>query len=109
MPEAQELELLWSPEAVSLPCEDSEAPKENAPSFLLGQLQSELCEALLHLLLEAVHVLPVLETHHEVISETHQISFATTPRLDLLLKPQVEDKVEIEVTEHGRDRTTLWS
>jgi hypothetical protein len=69
--ESQKLESLWSSLPVSLPCDGREAPKEYAPSLFLGQLQPELRETLAHFLLKALHVVPELETHHEVVSETH--------------------------------------
>jgi hypothetical protein len=78
-----------------------ESPKEYAPSFLLGQLQSEFREPLPHFLLELVHIPSELETHHEVISETQQIRLASTFRSDLLLKPKIENKVKVKVTQHG--------
>jgi hypothetical protein len=53
--------------------------------------------------LEAIHVLPELESRHEIISKTHQIRLTPTSRFDLLLKPQVEQKVKVDVTQHGRD------
>src|SRR5215472_1573060 len=99
--EAQKLEGLRSPQSVPPTCYVCESPKEYAPSLFLGQLQTEFREPLPHLLLEMVHVLSILETHHEVVSETHEVRFASTLRFDLLLKPQVENKVEVEVTQHG--------
>src|SRR5215469_9411871 len=66
--EAQKFESLRSPQSVSLTCHARESPKEYAPSLFLGQLQTEFREPLPHLLLEMVHVLSILETHHEVSS-----------------------------------------
>ena len=71
--EAQKLEGFWSPQSVPQACHACESPKEYAPSFLLGQLQTEFREPLPHLLLEVVHILSELETHHEIISKTQQI------------------------------------
>src|ERR1022692_1595956 len=102
MLESQKLESLWSSLPVSLPCDGREAPEEYVPSLLLGQLQPKFSEPLPHSCLEAVHVLAVLESNHEVISETHQIRLTPTSRFDLLLKPQVEQEVKIDVTQIGR-------
>ena len=71
MLEAQKLESLRSSLSIAQPCDGREAPKEYAPSLLLGQLQSELRKSLPHFRLEAIHVLSVLKTHHEVVSEPH--------------------------------------
>src|SRR5450759_856552 len=97
MLEAQKLEGLRPSQSVPQTGHACESPKEYAPSFLLGQLQTEFRKPLPHFLLEVVHIVSELETHHEVISETQQIRFAPTLRFDLLLKPQIENKVEIEV------------
>ena len=109
MLEAQKLECLRSSLSVPLPRDGREAPEEDAPSLFLGQLQPKFREPLLHFRLEAVHVLSELESRHEIISKTHQIRLTPTSRFDLLLKPQIEQEVKIDVTQHGRDRTALWS
>src|SRR6266404_5317120 len=101
--ESQKLEGLRSSLPVTLPCNGSEASEEYAPSLFLGQLQPEVGKPLPHFCLEAVHVLSILESRHEIISETHQIRLTPTKRFDLLLKPQVEQKVKIDVTQHRRD------
>ena len=49
-------------------CHACEPPKEDAPSLLLGQLQTEFREPLPHFLLDVIHILSELETHHEVSS-----------------------------------------
>jgi hypothetical protein len=69
--EAQKVERLRPSQSVSQICHRCESPKEYAPSLLLGQLQTEFREPFPHLLLEMVHILSELETHHEIISETH--------------------------------------
>jgi hypothetical protein len=57
-----------------------------APSFLLGQRQTEFRKPLPHLLSEVVRILSELETHHEIIGETQPICLPPTLRFDLLLK-----------------------
>src|SRR6516164_9508323 len=99
--EAQKLEGLWPPLSMSQTCDGCESSKEYAPSLFLGQLQTEFREPLPHFLLEVVHVLSILETRHEIVSEAYEVRFAPTLRFDLLLKPQVENKMEVEVTQHG--------
>jgi hypothetical protein len=85
---------------MSQACHTCETSKEYAPSLLFGQLQTEFREPFPHLLLELVHILSELEAHHEIVSETHEIRLASTLRFDLLLKPQIENKVEVKVTQH---------
>ena len=99
--EAQKFERLRPSQSVSLTCHACKSPKEYAPSLFLGQLQTEFREPLLHLLLEMVNVLPILETHHEIVSEAYEIRLAPTLRFNLLFKPQIENKMEVEVTQHG--------
>ena len=100
MLEAQKLEGFRPPQSVPQTCHACEPPKEDAPSLLLSKLQTEFREPLPHFLLEVAHILSELETHHEIISKTRQIRFAPTLRFDLLLKPQVENKVEVNVAQH---------
>jgi hypothetical protein len=69
--EAQKFERLRPSQSVPQTCHACESSKEYAPSFLLGQLQTEFREPLPHSLLEMVRILSELETHHEIISETH--------------------------------------
>src|ERR1700756_4384562 len=99
--EAQKFERLRSSQSVPQTCHACKSPKEYAPSFLLGQLQTEFRKPLPHFLLEMVHILSELEAPHKVISETQQICLPSTSRFDLLLKPQIENKVEVKVAQHG--------
>jgi hypothetical protein len=64
--EAQKLEGLRPSQSVPQTGHACESPKEYAPSLFLGQLQTEFREPLPHFLLEMVHILSELETHHEV-------------------------------------------
>src|SRR5215472_9730437 len=98
--EAQKLKGLRPPQSVPQTCYSCESPKEYAPSLFLGQLQTEFGEPLPHLLLEMVHILSELEAHHKVISETQQICLPSASRFDLLLKPQIENKVEVKVAQY---------
>src|SRR5262249_9501303 len=73
MLEAQKLEDFRPSQSVPQIRHGCEPPKEDAPSLFLGQLQTEFREPLPHFLLEVVHILSELETHHEIISKTQQI------------------------------------
>jgi len=100
--EAQKLESLRPSLPVPQPRDGREATEEYAPSLVLGQLQPKVRKPLPHFHLKAVYVLSELESRHEVISETHQIRLTPTSRFDLLFKPQVEQEVKIDVTQHWR-------
>jgi hypothetical protein len=73
----------------------------------LRQLQIEFRKTFPQLLLELLHIIPELKAPHEVISETHQVCLATTLCFEFLLEPQVERKVQVDITEHRRYRATL--
>src|ERR1700756_5682324 len=99
--EAEKLERFRSPASVAQTCNGCETSEENAPCLLLSQLQSKFCEPFPHLLLELVRVLPKLKSHHKVISKTRQIRLASAVRLDFLLKPQIENEMQIKVAQQG--------
>jgi hypothetical protein len=103
---AQKLERLWPSHSVLLPCDGREPSKEYAPSFLLGQLQSKLDEPILYLLVESVCIPLELKSCQKIVCETHQISFTPTRRFEFPLKPQVQKKVKIDVTQDGRYHST---
>jgi len=92
---------------MSTPHSGGKTPKEQHPSLVLGQLQIEPRKAFPQLALKALRVIGKLKASHKIISESHQVRLATTPWFEFLLKPQVERKVQINVTEHRRYRATL--
>src|ERR1700731_3653277 len=102
--ETQKLKCLRPPHPTLLPCNGCKTPEEYAPSLFLGQLQPEYGEPFPDRPVEMVRLLFELECRHEIISETHQIRLTSTGWFDLLLKPQVEHKVKIDVAQHRRDR-----
>src|SRR5258708_7446764 len=51
----------------------------------------------------------ILETEHEVIDEAHQVRLALALWFELLLEPQVQGVVQIDVGEHTGDRSALRS
>src|SRR5438270_10765093 len=51
----------------------------------------------------------MLETEHEVINEAHQVRRAPALWFELLLEPQVQGVVKIDVGEHTGDRSVLRS
>ena len=63
MLEAQKLKRLW-PLSVFAPFDGCETPKEQQPSFLLGQFQIELRKSFPQLVLEVLRVSAELEASH---------------------------------------------
>jgi hypothetical protein len=82
---------------VLVPFDGCKAPKEQQPSFLLGQFQIELRKTFPQLALEVLRVSQELEASHKVIRETHQVCLALALCFESLFKPQVERKVQINV------------
>src|SRR5438477_7347228 len=60
-------------------------------------------------LLKVFCVRQILETEHEVIDEAHQVRRALALWFELLLEPQVQGVVQIDVGEHTGDRSALRS
>ncbi len=52
--------------------------------------------------MELFCIAPVLEIHHEVISESRQICLSLTCRPDLLFEPKIKNKMQVDI---GQDRT----
>jgi hypothetical protein len=96
--EAEKLERLRLPAVPRTPL-GGEPAKEQQPSLLLGELQIESCQALPELSPKGLRVRQMLETYHEVINETHEISLAPTPRSKSSFEPQVERVVQVDVGE----------
>jgi hypothetical protein len=72
------------------------------PRLFFCQLQPEFSESIRQVLLELFCIAPVLEIHHEVISESRQICLSLTRRSDLLFKPKIKNKMQVDI---GQDRT----
>jgi hypothetical protein len=87
---------------VLAPFDGGKTPKEQQPSFLLGQFQIELRKPFPQLALEVLRVSPELEASHKIIRETHQVCLALALCFEFLFKPQVEREVQVDVTQHRR-------
>ena len=57
----------------------------------------ELRESFAQINPEPLRVIPVLETHHEVIGETHDHDITARPPGPPLVRPEVEDVVQVDV------------
>src|SRR5215469_11475025 len=105
--EAKKLKSLW-PFRAPVPLRGCrKAPEGEQPGFVLGQFQIESSEPFSQLSLIAVRIFAVLEASHKVIGEPHQVRLAASLRFDLLRKPQIERKVQVQITEHRRYRPPL--
>lgn len=56
---------------------------------------------------DADRILPMRTADHKVIKIPHQIAFPTKLGLDGLREPQVEDIMEVDVTQEHTNRTAL--
>jgi hypothetical protein len=62
------------------PFDGCKTPKDQQPSFLLGQFQIELRKLFLQLALEVLRASLELEASHKIIRETHQACLALAMR-----------------------------
>ena len=83
VPEAQKLKRLW-PLSVLEPFDGRTTPKEQQPSFLLGQFAIELRKTFPQLAPEVLRVSPELEASRKIIRETHQVRMAPALRFEFL-------------------------
>lgn len=83
-------------------------PAELKESRLLGvQFQRELAESLREFLLETPRITHILETHHKVVSVTHDDNVTARVPPSPLVSPQVEGVVKIDVRKERRNRRSL--
>ena len=75
----------------------SEASKENQPRLLVGQFQIESRKTFPQISIEPFRVPFVLETCHKIIRKPSQICLTLAPLPKLLLEPQVENKMQIDI------------
>jgi len=106
--ETQEIKRLGSLVVFRLSV-SGEASEEKHPRFIIGQCQVKPREPIPQVTVELLRVPLVLETHHKIVSEPHQISLPLEPSSHLFLEPQVEHKVQIPVSQERAERTTSAS
>jgi hypothetical protein len=78
------------------------ASESHYPRLFLRQFQPEFSESIRQVLLELFRIAPVLEIHHEVISESRQICLSLARWPDLLFEPEIKNKMQVDI---GQDRT----
>ena len=99
MREAEKPESLRLAESSRLAIPSGEPPELDKPRLLGVQLQVELREPAAKIRPEPLSVIPILETHHGVVGETHDNHVAARVPLSPLVNPQVEDVVRVDVRE----------
>src|SRR5437763_11986353 len=92
--EAEKPERLRLAESTGLAIAGGEPPELDQPCLLGVQLQAELREPVAQVSPEPLRVLPVLESHHEVVSPAHDDDVAVRVPTPPLVSPEVEDVVE---------------
>src|ERR1035437_316810 len=86
----------------------SETPKAQQPCLFFSQFQPEFLESIRQALLEPFRITAVLEVQHEIIRKPRQVRLPFTRRLDLLLKPEIKNVVQVDVGQDRAYRPALW-
>ena len=107
MREAEKPERFRLAESARLAITSGEPPELDKPRLLGVQLQVELREPAAKIRPEPLSVIPILETHHGVVGETHDDHVAARVPLSPLVNPQVEDVVRVDVREQRRNRSPI--
>ena len=101
---AERLRLAKTPRRPSL----GGVPAELDQARLLGvQLQAELREPVAKIRPEPLGVIPILEPHHDVVSEANDDHVTARVPSSPLVGPEVEDVVQVDVPEQRRNRCPL--
>src|SRR5512144_862595 len=105
--EAEEAKRLRLAQAPPLAIPGGKPPELDQPRLLGRQLQVELREPSAKVSVKPLCVLPVLESHHGIVSEAHDHDLTTRAPAPPLMGPEVEDVVRINVGEQRRNRSPL--
>ena len=95
--EAEKLERLRLADTTRLAIPGGMPPELDQPRLLGIQLQTELREPVTKVSPEPVSVLPMLKSHHEVISEPHDHNVTVRVPSPPLVSPEIEDVVQVDV------------
>jgi hypothetical protein len=107
MSEPKEIERLRLPETTSRSAPGGMPSELDQPGLVRVQLQPKLRKPLTKVGPEPPRVLLVLETHSEIISEPHNDHVAVREPFPPPLDPQVEDVVQVHVSQPRRYRCPL--
>src|SRR5216683_2133199 len=105
--EAEEVERPGFPLAPRLPVRGGEPPELDQPRLARVQIQPELREPLAEIVQEPACILVILETHDEVVCETHDDDIPARNMTPPPVGPQVEDIMEVNVRQQWRRRCAL--
>ena len=97
MREAEEPERLRLAETPLCPLLSGEPPKPDQARLLGVQLQAELREPVAKVRPEPLGIIAMLESHHEVVSETRDDNVTARVPSSPLVSPQVKDVVQVDV------------
>ncbi len=107
MRETKKIERLGPPEPTRRPPSSSVPPEFDQPRLLRMQLQVELREPLPKVDKKPLRIGLMLETHNEIVSETHNNHITMRMPTSPPVGPQVEDIVQVHVSQQRRRRSTL--
>ncbi len=108
MREPEEVERFWftfSPAGAVFGCEAAELRQSG---FLRMYRESELLQSALHGYTKALSVDSLVEPDDYVICVSDHDHIACGMAASPLMRPQIEDIVEVDVCQQRRDNRTLW-
>src|SRR5213593_3965108 len=105
--EAEKVEALGSPAAPASPVGRREAADLDEARLVGMQRQPELREPLAQLGEELLGLLPMLESHDEVVGEAHDHDLSARLLLSPPLDPEIEHVVQVEVGQQRADAPAL--
>jgi hypothetical protein len=106
--EPQEVERLRLALPAVLPSLDRIAAELQQPGLFPMKFERELLEPLSHRVPEPARFGFVLEADDQIVSVAHDDHVACDFAPPPLLRPQVEDVVQVDVGQHWRDHRALW-
>src|SRR5437773_1349312 len=105
--EAEKVEALGSPAAPASPVGRREAAELDEARLVGMQRQPELREPLAQLGEELLGLLPMLESHDEVVGEAHDHDLSARLLLSPPLDPEIEHVVQVEIGQQRADAPAL--
>ena len=104
---AKKVERLRLPFSAPLPVIDRKRTKLQQPRFLGMQFQVELPHSFGEFRPKLIGIRFAVESHHDVISESHDDDIAVCPLLSPCLDPQIEYVMKIDVRQKRRSTSAL--
>src|SRR5690242_12061432 len=107
MRETKKIERLGPTQPTRRSPSGSMPPEFDQPRLIWMQLQVELREPLSKIDKKPLRISLMLKTHHEIVSETHDDHITMRIPTSPPVSPQVEDIVQVHVSQQRRRRSTL--